>query len=87
MVPETVGSGTTFHGTITLAGPSDVDTKIFLQSSWGILEPQNTVTIPAGRTSATFEATSVPVDEPSRVFVTAYLGNNTVSSDYVTLTP
>ncbi|SEG67350.1 hypothetical protein SAMN04489712_108279 [Thermomonospora echinospora] len=86
-LPESVKSGTSFEGTITLAGPSDVDTAVFLQSSWGILDVPGPMTIPAGATSATFQATSVQVDEPSNVFVTAHLGRTDIQSNWVTLTP
>jgi hypothetical protein len=87
-LPESVKSGTTFEGTITLAGPSDVDTDVFLQPSSGILDiVPSTVTIPAGATSATFQVRSIPIDEPSTDFVTAYLGRTTLQSDNVTLTP
>jgi hypothetical protein len=87
-LPEPVKSGTTFEGTITLAGPSDVDTDVFLQPSSGILDiVPSTVTIPAGATSATFQVRSIPIDEPSTDFVTAYLGRTTLQSDNVTLTP
>ncbi|MEU6039053.1 hypothetical protein ABZ801_26955 [Actinomadura sp. NPDC047616] len=86
-LPESAKSGTSFEGTITLAGPSDIDTEVFLQPSWGILDVQTPVTIPAGSTSATFKATSVHVDEPSDVFVTAFLGRTEFQSARVTLTP
>jgi hypothetical protein len=87
-LPEPVKSGTTFEGTITLAGPSDVDTEVFLQPSSGILDiVPSTVTIPAGATSVTFQVRSIPIDEPSTDFVTAYLGRTTLQSDNVTLTP
>jgi hypothetical protein len=87
-LPESVKSGTTFEGTVTLAGPSDVDTDVFLQPSSGILDiVPSTVTIPAGATSATFQVRSIQIDEPSTDFVTAYLGRTTLQSDNVTLTP
>ncbi|REE96717.1 hypothetical protein [Thermomonospora umbrina] len=87
VVPETAKSGAPFPITITLAGPSDVDSHVYLHPGWGILHPPEMVTIPAGETSVTFEATSSPVDEPSAVFLTASLGSTSFQSSYVTLTP
>jgi hypothetical protein len=43
--------------------------------------------IPAGRSSATFTATSVPVDTDSEVFFIATLGTTTVYSADVDITP
>jgi hypothetical protein len=86
-LPESAQSGTAFEGNVTLAGPSEADTVVFLQPSAGILHVPSTVTIPAGATSATFQATSVQVDQPSTAFVTAFLGDTSFQSDAVTLTP
>jgi hypothetical protein len=87
-LPESVKSGTTFEGTISLAGPSDVDTDVFLQPDSGTLDiVPSTVTIPAGATSATFQVTSIQVDQPSTEFITAYLGRTSFQSDTFTLAP
>jgi hypothetical protein len=86
-LPETVQSGTAFTGTVTLAGPSAVDTIVYLQSSWGILDVQSSVTIPAGSISAPFDATSSVVTEPSQVFVVASLGRTDFQSEGLILTP
>lgn len=85
-MPDSVKSGTLFTGTITLAGPSDIDTRVYLQPGWGILHPQDSVTIPAGATSATFEVTSSPIDEPADVSLTARLGRTSTSARVI-LTP
>lgn len=86
-LPESARSGTTFEGTVTLAGPSDVDTVVTLQSSAGILDVPGTLTIPAGAAAATFEATAAQVDQPATAFVSAFLGGAAVQSNDVTLLP
>jgi hypothetical protein len=86
-LPESAQSGTTFEGTISLAGPSDVDTVVTLEPTEGILDVPNMLTIPAGATSATFAATSAQVDRPSTAFVRALLGGTSVLSNGVTLMP
>ncbi|MBG6089568.1 hypothetical protein [Actinomadura viridis] len=86
-LPGSVKGGTAFQGTITLAGPSEVDTVVHLQPSWGIVEVPASVTIPAGAISVTFEATSSTVEEDSQIFITARLGRTELYSDRVTLTP
>ncbi|WP_252799852.1 hypothetical protein [Actinoallomurus spadix] len=85
-MPATVQGGQSFQGTVNLAGPSDDDTVVALQQSWGIVDVPTTVTIPAGSTSASFTATTVPVDSPSDVTITASLGDGTADGT-VTLTP
>jgi hypothetical protein len=85
-MPTSVQGGESFQGTVNLAGRSDNDTVVALQSSWGIVDVPVTVTIPAGSMSATFTGTSVPVDSPSDVTITASLGDGTADST-VTLTP
>jgi hypothetical protein len=86
-VPTSVKGGDSFQGTVTLAGPADGDISVWLQSSWGIVDVPGPLVIPAGSTSATFTATSAPVDEPSDVFIGVYFGRNTLYSNTVTLTP
>lgn len=86
-LPETAPGGTPFLGTVTLAGPSEVDTSIWLQSSWGIVDVETPLVIPAGQTSKTFTLTPSTVDEDSQVFITGYLGNTYFQSDTVTMTP
>ncbi|HEU5155845.1 MAG TPA: hypothetical protein VFU43_02540 [Streptosporangiaceae bacterium] len=86
-LPTSAQSGTSFEGTVTLAGPSDVDTVVSLQTSMGILDVPGTLTIPAGATSATFQATSAHVDQPTTAFVNAFLGGAFIQSNGVTLMP
>ncbi len=86
-VPATVTGGQGFTATVSLAGPVDTATTIGLQSSWGILTVPATVTIPAGESSVSFPVTTVPVDSDSAVFISAMLGNSTIYSSTVTLTP
>jgi len=85
-IPATVQGGNNFQGTVTLAGPSNVDTQVRLQQSWGIVDIPISVTIPAGQTSATFTGTTVAVDSDSDVSITAYLGDVSVDAQ-ITLTP
>lgn len=88
-MPASVQGGTSFTGTINLAGPADVPTSVYLQSTWGILQPPSTpVIIPAGETSTSFIATTSTVTSNSDVSITAFLGENLVlTSNPVTLTP
>lgn len=86
-IPESAPGGTPFTGTVTMRGPSEVDTVVYLQSSWGILDVPSSVTIPAGSTSATFEARPSTVSEPSSVDIIASLGDTRAYSNPVTITP
>jgi hypothetical protein len=86
-LPDSAKSGTPFEGTVTLAGPSDVDTEVFLQPSSGVLNLPSTMTIPAGATSGTFQATSIQLEEPSQGFITAFLGRTQTQSNSITLIP
>ena len=88
-MPASVRGGTSFTGTVNLAGPADVPTSVYLQSTWGILQPPSTpVIIPAGKTSASFTVTTSTVTSNSDVSITAYLaGNAVLTSNPVTLTP
>jgi len=85
-IPATVKGGDSFQGTVTLAGPSDSDTQVSLQQSWGIVDIPYLVVIPAGQTSVTFTGTTVPVDSDSTVTITAYLGQISADAE-ITLTP
>ncbi len=85
--PSNVVGGSPFSGTITMAGPSTTDQVIYLQSSWGIVTPDDFVTIPAGQTSVSYGATSVSVDEDSPVFLTAFRDSESVQTELITLTP
>ncbi|GAA2608433.1 hypothetical protein GCM10010411_48320 [Actinomadura fulvescens] len=85
-LPASVKGGTSFTGTVTLAGPSDVDTTIWLDPSGGVLNVQRSVIIPAGATSATFEATSLKVETPESAYISARLGG-TETRTHLTVTP
>lgn len=70
--PATIVGGTTTTGTLTLAGAPDAPDTVFIQSNSGILTTPNSVTIPAGQTSATFPITTVPVDSDQQGSITAW---------------
>ncbi|HEY2551669.1 MAG TPA: hypothetical protein VGI64_13945 [Streptosporangiaceae bacterium] len=84
--PATITGGDSFTGTVSLAGPVDTDTTVELQTGQGVLSVPVTVVIPKGQSSVTFQATSVPVDSSTDVFIEATLGTTQVFST-VTLTP
>jgi hypothetical protein len=70
-LPATIVGGQSGTGTVTLAGAPDVPETVYLQSTWGILTVPQSVTIPAGQTSATFPITTVAVTSDSQVTVIA----------------
>ncbi len=86
-VPASVTGGDSFTGTVSLAGPVDTATTVDLQSTWGIVTVPTLVTIPKGQSSATFTARTVSVSADSDVTINAMLGNTSISSNTVTLTP
>jgi hypothetical protein len=86
-MPATVTGGDPFTGTVSLAGPVDTPTTIALQSTWGIVTVPGLVTIPSGQSSVNFTATTVPVSTDSDVSIVAMLGNTTLQSGNITLTP
>jgi hypothetical protein len=86
-IPATVTGGDSFTGTVSLAGPVDTPTTIDLQSTWGIVTVPTLVTIPAGQSSVSFTATTVPVTTDSDVSIVAMLGTTSLQSDNITLTP
>jgi hypothetical protein len=71
-LPATIVGGQPSTGTVMLAGAPDAPETVYLQSTWGILTVQGSVTIPAGQTSATFPVTTVPVTSDSQVSVIAW---------------
>jgi hypothetical protein len=90
--PAAITGGQSAMGTVTLAGPPDAPDTVLIQSSWGILTVPNTVTIPAGQTSATFPITTFPVDSDSQVFISAMhlvqeQGADSVTSNPIDVTP
>jgi hypothetical protein len=86
-VPATITGGDSFTATVNLAGPVDTATTVDLQSDAGILTVPSDVVIPAGQSSASFPATTTPVDSDSDASITASLGSSQVFSSTVTLTP
>jgi hypothetical protein len=86
-VPATIKGGDSFTATVNLAGPVDTATTVDLQSTWGILTVPSTVVIPAGQSSVSFTATTVPVTSNSDVTIYAYLGTSSINSTTVTVTP
>jgi hypothetical protein len=88
-LPATLSTGTTGAagtGTITLAGPVDTATTVDLQSTWGILTVPLSVTVPAGKSSATFPISVVPVTSDSPVSLVASLGTSTLQSGNIDVT-
>jgi hypothetical protein len=86
-VPATITGGQSFTGTINLAGNVDTPTTVALQSTVGILSVPVIVTIPAGQSSASFEATTVPVTSDTTVNIYASLGSTNLPSATITVTP
>jgi hypothetical protein len=84
-VPATIVGGQGATGTITLAGKVDTDTTVTLQSTFGILTVPQTVTIPAGKSSATFPITTVSGTSGDQVSVIASLGTTSIQSSTITL--
>jgi hypothetical protein len=70
-LPATIVGGQSGTGTVTLAGAPDAAETVNLESTWGILNVPQIVTIPAGQTSVTFPITTVAVTSDSQVNVTA----------------
>jgi hypothetical protein len=87
VLPDTVVGGQDFIGTVTLAGPASVDTDVSLEPSWGVIDVQPSVTIPAGQTSAQFIGSSTTVDADSPVTVSGLYGGPSVQSGFMTVTP
>jgi hypothetical protein len=71
-IPATITGGQPAMGTVTLAGAPDAADTVYLNSSWGILTVPDSVTIPAGQTSATFPITTATVTSDSQVAVGAF---------------
>jgi hypothetical protein len=86
-LPKAIEGGRRFTVTITLAGPVDTRTTVSLQSSQGVLNVPALVHIPAGHSSATVTATTVPVTSRTPVFIIAMLGSTNIQSANITLTP
>jgi hypothetical protein len=86
-LPATIVGGNGFTAMVNLAGPVDTATTVNLQSTAGILTVPLQVVIPAGQSSASFKATTVPVTADSGVSIIASLGNTNLQSGTVTLTP
>jgi hypothetical protein len=86
-VPATVEGGQPFTATVSLAGPVDTPTTVALQSTVGILSVPGTVVIPAGQSSASFQATTVDVTDDTTVNIEASLGSTSLASPTVTVTP
>jgi hypothetical protein len=89
-LPATLSTGTTGAsgtGTITLAGPVDTATTVYLQSTWGMLTVPGSVTIAAGKDSASFPIGVVPVTTDSPVSIVATLGTSTLQSGNIDVTP
>jgi hypothetical protein len=83
-IPATIVGGQAGTGTVTLAGAPDAPDTVYLQSDWGILTVPNSVTIPAGQTSATFPITTVAVTADSQVTVWASHNVSSNLADSVT---
>jgi hypothetical protein len=86
-VPATITGGMSFTGTVNLAGSVDTPTTVSLQSTVGILSVPVTVTIPAGQSSASFQATTVAVTSDTTVNIYASLGSTSLPSAAITVTP
>ena len=84
-LPSTVQSGTLFTGTVTLRGPSDVDTVVELWSSSSVASVPASVTIPAGQTSATFEGTTMEIEAEVRMYLVASFASTHLYADALVL--
>lgn len=87
-VPATMVSGQTTQGTITLAGAPDVPTAVHLlsQSANFTISPAS-LTIPSGKTSATFTITARPVTADTQALLFATVGNVPFYSSLINITP
>jgi hypothetical protein len=75
-------NGTSAQKTVSISYPQPADTTVQLTSSDPNVTVPATVTIPAGRTSATFDVTVGTLAEPTHVEVTARLGNEYARGHY-----
>jgi hypothetical protein len=86
-LPAAIRGGRSFTATINLAGPVDTRTAVALQSTDGILSVPTLVHIPAGHSSVSFRATTVPVTTATGVSIIASLGSSTLQSGTITVRP
>jgi hypothetical protein len=86
-LPATIVGGQSATGAVTLAGPVDTATTVYLQSTWGILTVPGSVTIQKGQSSATFPISTVSVSSDSQVSIVATLGSSTLQSGNIDVTP
>ncbi|MEI7054680.1 hypothetical protein WBG06_02580 [Nocardioides sp. CCNWLW239] len=86
-LPEQATSGVPFTGTVRLTGVSTRDTPVDLFSGTSMVQVPDTVVVPAGETSATFQGVArLPGSRESAVQLTADLGRLYVSNRMV-ITP
>jgi hypothetical protein len=87
-VPAMMGSGDSARATITLYGPPDVPTTVRLQSPGpSFTVTPASLTIPAGRTSATFTITALPVTSSTHNWIFASVGGAGLYSALIDITP
>jgi len=86
-LPATIVGGESGTGTISLGGPVDTPTTVYLQSTGDSLAVPASVTIPAGSYSATFPLTTATVTAESPVSVDAFLGTTMLPSGEVEVLP
>lgn len=86
-LPARIKGGRSFTATINLAGPVDTRTTVALQSTDGVLGVPLLVHIPAGHSSVSFRATTVPVTTTTGVSIIASLGSSTLQSGTVNVKP
>jgi hypothetical protein len=86
-LPAAIEGGRGFTAAIHLAGPVDTRTTVVLQSTDGVLSVPELVHIAAGHSSVRFKATTVPVTSNTTASIVAMLGNSTLQSGNITVTP
>jgi hypothetical protein len=75
--PSAVTGGASAQGTVTLSGPAQSATTVFLSSSSAAASVPASVTVPAGASSAGFGVTTTSVSTSAGVTITAGLGSVT----------
>lgn len=80
-IPDTIASGSTATGTVTLSGKAPAGgIAVHLSSDDIVLSVPDTVPIPAGQTSVTFPLNPSNVTDDHVVHVTATIGSKSVSA-------
>jgi hypothetical protein len=80
-VPATVTGGQSFSVTLNMFGPVDIPTVVNLNASSGALSMPPSVTVPAGKSSASFTVTATTVTSAQQDFINAIIVSNSQVMD------